>query len=178
MGKAMQDLQLTISIDVLAIAFVTALAAWLFRRSLSPIFRLNVSARWVSDTLVVLRLEIENISSVITAKRVVRLQALPYPENEELSEWVPFDSARQRRDEKPLKWREPIDIFQSTRRFFPRESVVVERLHKCPRGQLLHVGMQIRRKWARPIENEAGALWRWMWQSQTTTVIVRRSEDG
>ena len=106
--------------------------------------------------MLLLRLEVENISTVRAGRPIARVQILRYPIPEDgtfLSEWVPFEKEDRRDGEHPSKWEKPIRLFSnptkpdpraSTNRVYPGEVVAGERLLDCPSDDALHIGLNVR----------------------------------
>ena len=123
---------------------------------------------------VILRLEVENKSRIRVFKDTIYLQVLEHKIEEGgfLSEGVPFEEHAIIPSEKPIQWREPVEIFQTTKGLDPGDILVVERLYYCPPNTILHVGLQVRTTlsfFGRIAARIGGREQRW-----TTTRIVMR----
>ena len=128
-----------------------------------------VGSRWV-----VLRLEIENRSRVRVRKEKVLLQVLEHRvhEGEHLSEWVPFEEGAVIPSEKPVRWNEPVEVFESTTGLGPGEVVAIERLYYCPPGSVLHVGLQFRAQLG-VLAKIGGRMRGWRNQWTATKIVMR-----
>ncbi len=115
---------------------------------MSPLIEPRIVTRWEdpSQGLLVLSLELKNRAKFRVMKEEVLFQSLEYdiPQSGELTEWLPFSKNRILQTEPPRQWREPSKIMQSTQWLEPEETVVVERLYKCPRDTALHFGVQFK----------------------------------
>jgi hypothetical protein len=171
-GDALSFVATTIGI----VAVVTmALLAFFVRVSFAPVLRLRILPRWSDDTknFVILRLEVENISRVRVQKQQIRIQALRHKLEMGglLSEWVPF-SRDDIRDEQPLEWREPVEIFNTTNHIYPGEVLSVERMYHCEQDTALHVGLQVKAKLGR-FSRLATRIRSWNQQWTTTCIVLR-----
>lgn len=142
----------------------------------APILALRILPTWISDKTdgVILHIEVENKSRIRVHKQSILLQILEHhiPVGGILSEWVPFEEKDIIPTEQPINWNEPIEIFKSTRGIDPGEALVVERLHYCHPGNILHVGLQVKAKlgiWGRIATQVRGWNQRWT----TTRVIIK-----
>lgn len=132
---------------VLSTVIISIYLYYFVFRHLSPKMRLRIIPNWIDNTTVVLGLEVENYSKVGVRKKIVKLQILPYllSEQRQLSEFVPLDKSWIKEDEKPLKWQDPVEIFETTSYLYPGEITTVERLVQLPEpGTYLHVALQFR----------------------------------
>ena len=163
-------------------AIVVMMIGLRLKRVLTPSLRLSVTHRWLSDTMVLIRLEVENTSRVTVEPHTKLLQMLEHDEDEELSEFVRL-SENDTRGETPLSWRDPVNVLETTKEILPLEHLIFERLHKCPPGRMLHVLLQIQRK---PPPDILRRVQRWLSRTEigwpdpgiswTTTVILRRDQ--
>ena len=83
------------------------------------------------------------------SEHFIKVQILEYPVNRisDLSEWVPFTVENIKKQEEPLSWRDPVQIFDSTKYTYPNEILSVERLYNLNHTDaFLHVALQFRSK--------------------------------
>lgn len=111
----------------------------------APVVKLNITYYFIDEEYVKLELQVENIGRIRMTKEKIQLQILYHNISgiKELSEWVPFTENGININEKPLEWKEPIDIFTTTRFLYPHDQIKADRLYKIPKGQLIHIGMQV-----------------------------------
>lgn len=165
--------------DILAILalLIGALAGLFIFFQLAPVAQLRILPRWSDDThqFLIIRLEVENRSRVRILRPSGRFQILEYAldTNHALSHFVPFTKERSEQ-EPPLEWREPALMFESTRRIYPGEMIVAERLHPCPQSEVaIKLGLQI--NIGLNLLGRLVTLQRDPWQQTTTCIVVKRS---
>lgn len=166
---------LDIFTDLVVIFVVGAIALFLYR-TLSPAIRLQVEPRWAGAGVVILRLQVENVSRVVITDIEFLLQAIPYEVDKwrQMSEWVPLEEKKVREDEPVTPWREPAKVFTTTVALNPGERVVGERMMECPNGCFLHIAFQVRK----PGEPRRRGDWLASWPRRwTTTLIVEQPPD-
>jgi hypothetical protein len=144
----------------------------------APVLALRIQPTWPHNDprWVILRIEVENKSRVRVYKQSIYLQVLEYeiPEGGSLSEWVPFEERATVPSERPISWHEPVEILTSTTGIDPGEVLVVERLHYCPPGTVLHVGLQARARLGL-IGRIATQVGGWNQRWTTTRVLMKES---
>jgi hypothetical protein len=137
--------------------------------------------------MVILRLEVENVSNAHIEVLSKRLQIIQREEEKDFNEWVPLsesvgDKGNPRSPGLLEPWKDPIEVLTTTKNILPQERIVVERLQNCPKGRVLHVAFQIQRKpppkWLDELQKELSRSWFTSWpsaaRSWTTTVVVAR----
>ncbi len=114
-----------------------------------PIMDLDMEAEWLDEKeeLLLVKIQIKNISKVKCRKHNVLIQFLEYDINVNniLTDWVPFKE----NDDKgcpPKKWKKPLEIAETTRFWYPNDSVKIERCFKCTEGQFYKIGLQLNAK--------------------------------
>jgi hypothetical protein len=142
--------------------------------NLAPTLSLTITPIWVGDlkNFLILRFEISNKSRVRITDCTIKIQTLEHtmPKHGVLSQWVPFTQKSIKQMEEPIEWHEPEIITETTKRVFPGESIIIERLYQYSNSPLiLHVGLQAQIK--------LGLLYRFVTRkkenwSQTTTCFV------
>ena len=133
---------------LLAMLIGGGLALFVFRQMV-PVLDLRILPRWIDDEgqFLILRFEVENKSRVRVHKQSIRIQILEHriPASGSLSEWVPFEQEAIIPTERPIEWREPVEVFRTTTGIDPGGVISVERLYRCPQDDIvLHVGLQVK----------------------------------
>jgi hypothetical protein len=112
-----------------------------------PNMDLTLNTEWVGESkdLLLVKIEIKNISKVRCGKKKVLIQFLEYPGqiDQFLSEWVPFSEQSILVTEKPIEWSNPVEIFATTRFWYPYDTVKAERLYKCSKQYNYKIGLQL-----------------------------------
>jgi hypothetical protein len=147
MTTAWSDPSVIVSIlQVIWTVIVTVVAAWImvyFFNALTPTLKLTVTPRQIpgNEKLIILELELENVSKVDIPKDKVLLKVSPQSPLQTDSantgdclarEWVNFTGAH--------------EIFESTTHVNPGERIHVERIYAIQPGDILHVGLQFTSK--------------------------------
>ena len=135
-------------LEILGLLLGAFLFAFVFLQ-FSPTLHLRILPTWIDHQQVILRIEVENRSRVRVKKEFVRLQVLEYPVDGQtsLSEWVPFTVEATIQGEQPPFWKDPTEIFTSTRFVYPGELLSIERLYKLNnQNSFLHVGLRFKSK--------------------------------
>jgi hypothetical protein len=139
--------------------FAVFVSVFLYR-DFAPVVLLRITPRWTDNgNAVILRLEVENRSRVPLRDAKFYLNVI-YHDTSTLSELTEFVT--------PANLTQ---IFTTTQRIWPGETVAGDRLYKCPTHQMLQVLLQVkaipRGLWL------GGKSWGTSW---STTAIVVRSE--
>ena len=112
-----------------------------------PNMILNIVTEWADKekTILLVKIEIKNISKVWCRKNKVLIQFLEYPTNfkTELSEWVPFEEKNILYNEQPIIYSNPKEILTSTEFWYPGDIVKIERAYKCQHGRTYKIGLQL-----------------------------------
>jgi len=161
-----------VTILVLVIGPLVALFVYF---QLAPVLELKIIPTWVDEKkhLLLIRFQIENKSRVRLYSPKGKIQVLEYKVQPggNLSQWVPFNKSAILPTEQPLEWREPVEIFTSTKQVYPGEVISYERLYQCPQDTtILHIGLQVELKlglFGRIVTRKKEASWR-----QTTTCFA------
>lgn len=159
-------------VNVLVIIVTADLYIFVFYH-FAPYVQPRIKYTWVDKErgLVLLQLELENMSKVSLPVEHILLQILEYQYSAlvHLTEFVPFKKELVQQDISPESWQDPIRLFGKTLRLLPGELIRGERLHTCSEDSILHVGLQVRLKlnwfYKRLSRLEKHAQW-------TTTAIV------
>lgn len=134
---------------LLALLIGGGLALFVFLQ-FAPVLDLQILPSWSDEArqFLILKFEVENKSRIRVDKREIRIQVLEHKiqADTSLSEWVPFDKDAIIPTERPVEWREPIEIFRTTKAIDPGEVISVERLYHCSQDTVLHVGLQVKAK--------------------------------
>ena len=90
----------------------------------APVLSLRIISTWPDEESrwVIIRLEVENKSRVRVRKDEIHLQVLEHEikEGGSLSEWVPFKKDDALDTEQPIDWRDPLEVFKSTKELADR----------------------------------------------------------
>lgn len=139
-------IKLTVLLVTLVSLFIGGILSVFVLSKFVPKFHLEVEPLILrGSNHLLLKLSMENISSVYAQKKHIRLQVLPYEErmNMRLSEWVPFSKNNIRSGEEPSEWLEATEVFSSTTGLYGGEKLSVQYLVPIPpRAKFLHVGFQ------------------------------------
>lgn len=158
---------------LLALVIGTGVGLFVFFQ-LAPVLQLRILPRWTDERkqFLVIRFEVKNRSRVRVQRPRGRIQVLEHTvePGRFLSHFVPFEEGAIRKEEHPIIWRPPEQIFQHTRQIYPGEVIGIERLYPCPQEEVIvHIGLQVEVGlgfWGRVVTRK-GEGWR-----QTTTCIV------
>jgi hypothetical protein len=141
----------------------------------TPNIRLGIDPWWldVDKGIIVLRLTVENISSVFVEKDRIALQVLPYKIEQQthLSEWVPFTKKAIKPGEQPIEWHEPENILETTKGLYPGERITVDRMLTVQKDIFLHAALQHTARMS-GIKRFLNGLLRWNEQWTITTIIA------
>lgn len=123
--------------------FLSALAfVWIYHGFFPTLF-LNLEVSEKLEGILLIHLSAENKSRIAARMVSAKLQLLEHEVSQSLSEWVPFKEEDQRENEKPIAWREPVQVITSTKFIQPGQAVVVERLYRPTAGVAVHLGFQV-----------------------------------
>jgi hypothetical protein len=151
------------------------LALFVFLR-FAPKLNLRILPNWSDDArqFLILKFEVENKSNIRVYKQEIRIQVLEHKiqPGTSLSEWVPFDKDAIIPTERPVEWREPVEIFRTTKTIDPGEVISVERLYHYPQDTTLHVGLQVKAKLGF-FGRIATRIRAWDQQWTTTCIVVK-----
>jgi hypothetical protein len=152
--------------------------------SFHPNMALQLQTEWADSnkSVLLIKIEIKNISRVKCEKERVLLQILEYSNdyNTHLSEWVPFDKNSIPPNEQPIEFNEPVSILESTEFWYPGDGVRVERSFKCKPDRTYKIGLQLLANIS--FLGRVSKFFRkrnWKNQEQwTTTKIIYRDTNG
>jgi len=120
----------------------------------APIVQIKIIDSWIDDELLILRIEIENISKVRVAIKQNELQLqnsnILFQKFKHdkgtaltLTEFLPFSKEWFDKKKYPSKWKEPEIIFETTKWIYPSEIIAVERIIQCNKNDIFHIGVQV-----------------------------------
>lgn len=143
---------------------------------LAPILNLQILSSWTDESkqYLLLRFEIENKSRVRIHNPTIRIQVIEQRISDKgsLSHWVPFRKDAIQPTEQPVEWRDPEDVANTTKRIYPGETIIIERLYHYPQKPLiLHVAIQVEIKlgfWGRMVTRKTQN-----WRQTTTRFVVK-----
>ena len=173
-------MEIALAATSVALALVGALSALVIsvfiRRELSPVVVPRVSGLWVSrhPEVVVITFEIENLSRVRVLKKAIVMRVQEHDLATGLDgrdaicrgiEWVTFGSPWVPRREETGAHSSlgPAEIFTTTVFLNPGETIRVQRLYEVGESGVLHVGLQVRKRFPWWIEalDRLTRLWNW-----------------
>ena len=146
----------------------------------APVLSLRIAPTWIGKkrSLLLIRIEVENKARVRLHSPKGKIQVLKYslPAQGFLSQWVPFERGTIPKEESPIEWREPIEIFNTTKEIYPGETIAYERLYHIPEDTVIvHIGLQV--------EMKLGGLGRLVtgkkenWRQTTTCFAVKSANE-
>ncbi|MFH0772157.1 MAG: hypothetical protein V1933_06025, partial [Candidatus Omnitrophota bacterium] len=95
--------------------------------------------------------------------------------HKELSEWVAFEKNKQKDKEKVIEWREPTEIFETTRYFDPDDLLVADRIIKIdnPKGKAIKIGVQFKGK-----ESLCAEIFGWTDSWTSTKILIAEKNNN
>ena len=132
-------------VTILAMIIAGYIAVFVYF-SFAPVVRLSIESEWIKKDYLKIVLEVENMSKIRMRKDFILFQILEHDikETKFLSEWVPFEKDSIKESIK--HWKEPENIFETTRYFYPNDRIKAERLYHFPENSIIHVGLQVKAK--------------------------------
>jgi hypothetical protein len=131
-------------LEIIAIV-IAAIIAIRINWKFVPIIFLDITSEWIDKETgkLKLKLTIENKSNVKAVKKFFWLQVLEYDlkQTSTISEWVPFFEPDIKPNEKPVFWKEPVDVWQSTVEIYPGEISSLDYLCTCPKNRMIKVAL-------------------------------------
>jgi hypothetical protein len=185
----------------IGLAIAAAVVFIFVRRGLTPSVRLGLETRFVSDGIVALTIDVENVSQTRVLKDAIILRVQEHNLESGLDgydavclghEWVSLRSPWlvDTREVGAHCALGPVEIMETTVFLNPRETISVERLYVLGRSGCLHVGLQIRKRFPWYVEL-VDRLNRWLnrqlprnrqtglsRQQTATFYVVRNSSPG
>ncbi len=168
-------------VTILALIGVAWTAIFIYFK-FAPVIKINISDKWVNDNLVILRIEIENVSKVRVAIKkeprrkenaniLFQIFRHNITEGLNLTEFLPFTKKWFDKKGYPSSWKEPEIIFETTEWIYPGETIAIERPISTDKGDMLHVGVQVHAKFGR-LEFAKKRHWEQRW---TTTRFIKKN---
>lgn len=176
------DISLVKDILTILAILIGALVSFFIYFNFSPVIEIKMIDSWIDNNLLILRIEIKNISKVrvpIVQNSLedkgggILFQIFEHDKNHvsNLTEFLPFTKEWFVRKKYPSEWKEPEIIFETTKWIYPNEVIAIERVIQCDSESILHIGVQVH---ARYKSYEVATFKNWTQRWTTVRFITKK----